>query len=166
MALSQYANEAALATRYIDSAPDSVRYAEEGKGAPAPLYGRGLLHWVAALCSRPRDRSAVCFERSPPAPAAVSALFCPRPRFRVSLPLGPVMLTGVSSFAVPLFGARRRFCAVLRVSGDVFPGRARGFLFAPANNPRGVRRSPFRSDGFALSPWAASERFRHLGPHR
>ena len=54
MALSQYANEAAPATRYIDFAPDSVRYAEEGKGAPAPLYGRGLPHWVAALSVRVR----------------------------------------------------------------------------------------------------------------
>ena len=54
MALLQYANEAAPATRYIDFAPDSIQYAEEGKGAPAPLFEPGLPHWVAALSVRVR----------------------------------------------------------------------------------------------------------------
>ena len=132
--------------RYANMAAPSTRYAEEGWGAPAP---RGLL-----LFARVHAFAVFSF---------LQAVFSCPPRFFLLFPwlslfclrargfllFGPVMLIAGAAAVFRGFGSQRRG----------IPGKRGEFSDPPVARPRAVRRHPLRSDGFALFPSAASERF-------
>ena len=103
-----YASMAAPSTRCINYAPDSARYVGEGKAAPAPLFGRGLLLFARAHAS---------------------AVF---PFFELGFPLPPAAFFSLPAVFYFLSGSPR-----LRFSSFWLRNVGRGFLLR-VRSPRDV----------------------------